>query len=176
MIISEEKHVQRHEFSKQTWRGFLVVKLLHVPIALDLSLIAVDTTLHLAGEWKQVFVDDLGCLAVPLVLLGLLDVCVHELLRLEPLSTALVGAGEWSLSGVVHQVEFQAVSILECCRAARMGAGESWRLGVLPADVALQVASIGKGFSTVLLLADKWPLAQVHSVVVAIEVVTLLER
>ena len=52
---------------------------------------------HLTCERKQVFVDDLGCLAVPLVLLGLLDVLVHLSLRLEPISTALIRAGEWSL-------------------------------------------------------------------------------
>ena len=56
--------------------------------------------IHLTCEGKEVLVDDLGGLAVPLVLLGLLDVLVHITLRLEPLSTALIRAGERSLSGV----------------------------------------------------------------------------
>ena len=60
--------------------------------------------MHLAGERQQVLVIDLGSLAVPLVLLCLLDVLVHITLRLEPLFTALVRAGERSLSGVVHHV------------------------------------------------------------------------
>ena len=55
---------------------------------------------HLTCEGKQVFVDDLGGLAVPLVLLGLLDVLVHLTLRLEPITTALIRAGERSLPGV----------------------------------------------------------------------------
>ena len=124
--------------------------------------------MHLAGERQQVLVDELGSLAVPLVLLGLLDVGVHLPLRLEPLSAALVRAGERSLAGVVHQVILQAHRLLECRRAAWMGAGESRRLGVLAADVTPQVASLGKSSSTIFLFADERPLAQVHSVVVAI--------
>jgi len=147
-----------------------VVKLLHVPIALDLGLVAVDTSFHLACERKQVLVDDLGGLPVPLVLLGLLDVKVHELLRLKPLSTAFIRAGERALAGVVHEVELQAGGVLESCRAAWISAGESWRLGVLPADVSLQVGGIGKSFSTVLLFADERPFAQVHGVVVTIKI------
>ena len=126
--------------------------------------------IYLASERKQVLVDDLGGLAVPLVLLGPLDVLVHLPLRREPLSTALIWAGERSLSGVVHQMKLQAPSLLECCRAAWMGAGKSWRRGVLAADVALQVVRIGKSCSTVLFFADKWPLAKVHSVVVGIQI------
>jgi len=49
-----------------------------------------------------------------------------------------------------------------------MGAGESWRLGVLAANVAPQVTSLGKSSSTIFLFADERPLTQVHSVVVAI--------
>ena len=124
--------------------------------------------MHLAGERQQVLVDDLGGLAVPLVLLGLLDVLVHELLRLEPLSTAFIRARERSLAGVVHQVILQVLGLLECRRAAWVGAGESRHLGVLAADVAPQVASLGKSSSTIFLFADERPLAQVHSVVVAI--------
>ena len=124
--------------------------------------------MHLAGERKQVFVDDLGGLAVPLVLLGLLDVLVRLPLRLEPLSTSFIRARERSLAGVVHQVILQVLRLLECRRAAWMGAGESWRLGVLAADVALKVGRLRKRCSTVLLLANERPLAQVHSVVVAI--------
>ena len=124
--------------------------------------------MHLAGERKQVLVDDLGSLAVPLVLLGLLDVGVHLPLRLEPLSAALVRAGERSLAGVVHQVILQAHRLLECRRAAWMGAGESWRLGVQAADVFLQVVSPRKSFSTTLFFADERPFAHVHSVVVAL--------
>jgi len=78
------------------------MKLLHVPIALDLGLVAVDTAFHLTCERKQVLVDDLGCLAVPLVLLCLLNVGVHVTLRLESVSTPLVGASERSLASVVH--------------------------------------------------------------------------
>ena len=91
--------------------------------------------MHLAGERQQVLVDELGSLAVPLVLLGLLDVLVHELLRLEPLSTAFIRARERSLAGVVHQVILQGLRLLECRRTAWMGAGEFWRLGGLAAEV-----------------------------------------
>jgi len=146
------------------------VQLLHVSVALNLRLVTVDTTFDLTCEGKEVLVDDLGGLAVPLVLLGPLDVLVHLPLRREPLSTALIWAGERSLSGVVHQMKLQAPSLLECCRAAWMGAGKSWRRGVLAADVALQVVRIGKSCSTVLFFADKWPLAKVHSVVVGIQI------
>merc|ERR1719204_559858 len=105
---------------------------------------------------------------MPLVLLGHLDVLIRLSLRLEPHSAALVRAGDRSLAGVVHQVMLQALRLLERCRASWMGAGESWRLGVLAADVALQVGSLCESFSTTLLFADERPLAQVHSVVVAI--------
>ena len=125
-------------------------------------------TIHLACERQQVLVNDLGGLAVPLVLLGLLDVLVNITLRLEPLSTSFIRAGERSLAGVVHQVILQDLSDFERCRAAWVGAGESWRLGVLAADVALQVGRLRKRCSTVLLLANERPLAQVHTVVVAI--------
>ena len=64
--------------------------------------------MHLACERKQILVDDLGRLAVPLVLLGLLDVLVRLSLRPKPHSAALVRAGDWSLAGVVHQVHLQA--------------------------------------------------------------------
>ena len=124
--------------------------------------------MHLAGERQQVLVDELGSLAVPLVLLGLLDVGVHLPLRLEPLSAALVRAGERSLAGVVHQVLLQALRLLERCRASWMGAGESWHLSVLATEVALQVGSLRKGSSAIFFFADERPLAQVHSVVVAI--------
>ena len=58
--------------------------------------------MHLAGERKQVLVDDLGSLAVPLVLLGLLNVGVDITLRLEPLFAPLIGQGNgrspvWSI-------------------------------------------------------------------------------
>ena len=69
--------------------------------------------IHLTCEGKEVLFDDLGGLAVPLVLLGLLDVLVHITLRLEPLSTALIRARERSLAGVVHQMELQASSTPE---------------------------------------------------------------
>ena len=69
-------------------------------ITLLMSRVIINTNLHLACERKQVLVDDLGCLAVPLVLPGLLDVLVHLSLRLEPISTALIGAGERSLPSV----------------------------------------------------------------------------
>ena len=123
--------------------------------------------MHLAGERKQVFVDDLGGLAVPLVLLGLLDVLVRLPLRLEPLSTSFIRARERSLAGVIHQVILQGHRLLECRRAAWMGAGESWHIGVHSADVALQVGSLRKGSSTIFLFADERPLAQMHRVVVA---------
>ena len=61
--------------------------------------------MHLACERKEVLVDDLGGLAVPLVLLGLINVLVNITLRLEPLSTALIRARERSFAGVVHQME-----------------------------------------------------------------------
>ena len=124
--------------------------------------------MHLASERKQVLVDDLGSLAVPLVLLGLLDVGVDITLRLEPVSTPLIRAEERSLPGVDHHVPLQVPRPFESCRAAGVGAWEPWRRGVLAADVALQVVSIGKSLTTTLFFADERPLAQVHSVVVAI--------
>ena len=105
---------------------------------------------------------------MPLVLLSLLNMLIHISLRLEPVSAALVRAGERSLAGVVHQVILQSRSLLECRRAAWMGAGESWRLGVQAADVFLQVVSPRKSFSTTLFFADERPFAHVHSVVVAL--------
>ena len=72
---------------------------------------------------------------MPLVLLSLLNMLIHISLRLEPVSAALVRAGERSLAGVVHQVILQGLRLLECRRTAWMGAGEFWRLGVLAADV-----------------------------------------
>ena len=123
---------------------------------------------HLTSERKQVFVDDLGCLAVPLVLLGLMDVLVHLTLRLEPISTALIRAGERSLSGVDHHVPLQIPGAVERCRAARVGAGEPWCGSVLASDVLLQVASTGKSCSTIRLFADERSLSQVHGIVVSI--------
>jgi len=151
------------------------VQLLHVSVALNLRLVTVDTTFDLTCEGKEVLVDDLGGLAVPLVFLGQPDVLVHKRLRLEPHSTALIGAGKWSLAGVVHPVEPQAFTILERSRAARVSAGESWRLGVQPADVALQVVGQRKGLSTIFFFADEPPLSQVHGVVVAMKVSKLIE-
>ena len=124
-------------------------------------------TIHLAGERKQVLVDELRGLAVPLVLLGLFDVLVNITLRLESLSTALIRARERSFAGVVHEVILQALMGRECCRAAWMGAGESSRLGVLAAEVTPQVTSLRKSCSAIFLVADKRTLAQVHAVVVA---------
>ena len=123
--------------------------------------------IHLTCEGKEVLFDDLGGLAVPLVLLGLLDVLVRISLRLEPLSTALIGAGERSLSGVDHHVPLQIPGAVERCRAARVGAGEPRRVRMLASDVALQVFSPRISFSAIHFFADERPLAQVHSVVVA---------
>ena len=122
--------------------------------------------IHLTCERKQVLVNDLGGLAVPLVLLGLLDMLIHISLRLEPVSAALVRAGD-TLAGVGHQVILQGLRLLECRRTAWMGAGESWRLSVLAANVTPQVVSQRKSFSTTLFFAEERPFAQVHSVVVA---------
>jgi len=144
------------------------VKPLHVSVALDLGLVAVDTTFHLAGEREQVLVDDLGGLTVPLVLLGPLDVLVHLSLRFEPISTALIRAGERPLFGVGHHVPLQAPGPFERCQAARVGAGEPWPRRVLAANVILQVVRLRKSCSTIHLFADKWPLAKVYSIVVAI--------
>ena len=105
---------------------------------------------------------------MPLVLLGPLDVPVRISLRLEPLSTALIGARERSLSGVDHHVLLQGPGPVESCRAARVGAGEPWRGSVLASDVLLQVASTGKSCSTILLFADERSLSQVHGIVVSI--------
>ena len=103
-----------------------------------------------------------------LVLLGILDVPVHRVLRLEPLSAAFIGAGERSLFGVGHHVPLQVPGPFERCRAARVGAGEPRRSSVLASDVVLQVVSLRKSCSTLFLFADERPLAQVHSVVVTL--------
>ena len=105
---------------------------------------------------------------MPLVLLSLLNMLIHISLRLEPVSAALVRAGERSLAGVVHQVILQGLRLLECRRTAWMGAGEFWRLSVLAADVTTQVVSQRKSFSKTLFFAEERPFAQVHSVVVAL--------
>jgi len=139
-----------------------------MPVTFDLGLVAVDTTFHLAGERKQVLVDDLGGLAVPLVLLGPLDVPVRISLRLEPLSTALIRAGERSLSGVDHHVPLQIPGAVERCRAARVGAGEPRRIRMLASDVALQVFGPHISFSAIHFFADERPFAQVHGVVMAL--------
>jgi len=86
------------------------VQLLHVPVSLHLGLVAVDAPFRLASEGKEVIVDELGRQAVASVLLGSLDVRVHLVLRLEPLVTALVRAGEWTLVSVVHHVQLQSSS------------------------------------------------------------------
>ena len=135
-----------------------------------------NTSLDLACERKQVLVDDLGGLAVPLVLLRLLDVLVHLPLRLESLSTALIGAGEWSLFGVSHHVPLQVLRPFERCQAARVGAGEPWRRRVLATDVVLQAGGHRKSLTTTLFFADERPLAKMNSVVVALEVKASLEE
>ena len=50
-------------------------------------------------------VNELGSQAVASMLLGSLDVVVDQVLRLEPLTAALIGAGERTLTSVVHQME-----------------------------------------------------------------------
>ena len=65
----------------------------------------------------------LEALRCPSCFLGLLDVLVRITLRLESLSAALIRAGERSLAGVVHHMHLQAANLLECLRAARVGAG-----------------------------------------------------
>ena len=59
---------------------------------------------------------------MPLVLLGPLDVLVHLSLRFEPISTALIRAGERSLPGVGRHVPLRDPGLCKCCQAARVGA------------------------------------------------------
>jgi len=80
------------------------VKLLHVPVPLHLRLVPIDTTFCLAGEGQQILVNDFRSQAVASVLLGSLDVVVHQALRLESLTTTFVGAGEWTLASVIHHM------------------------------------------------------------------------
>ena len=77
-----------------------------------------------------------------LVLLGLLDVLVHLSLRLEPISTALIRAGERSLPGVGLHVPLWDPGLCKCCRAARVGAaGTLLRFATrVPLGLAVSVA------------------------------------
>jgi len=78
-----------------------------VSVPLHLCLVPIDAPFRLASEGQEVLVDDCGRQAVASVLLGSLDVLVHQELRLEPLVTALVRAREWTLASVVHHVHLQ---------------------------------------------------------------------
>jgi len=80
------------------------VKLLHMPIPLHLRLIPVNAPFRLAGEGQEILVNDLGSQAVASVLLGSLDVLVHQSLHLESLTTTFVGAGKGTLASVIHHV------------------------------------------------------------------------
>jgi len=91
------------------------VQLLHMPVPLHLGLVPVDAPLRLASEGEEVLVDELGRQAVAGVLLGGLDVLVDKKLRLEPLVTTIVGAGEWTLACVVHLVQLQVSSTGKSC-------------------------------------------------------------
>jgi len=86
------------------------VKLLHMPVPLHFRLIPVHTPFRLADEWQQILVDDLGSQAVTSMLLGSLDVVVHQSLRLESLTTTFIRAGEWALASVIHHVQLQSLS------------------------------------------------------------------
>jgi len=83
------------------------MQLLHMSVPLYLRFVAIDAPFHLASEWKEILVEELGREAMAGVLLGFLDVFVDQALRLEPLTAALVGAGEWTLARVVHHVQLQ---------------------------------------------------------------------
>ena len=63
--------------------------------------------IYLASEGQEVLVDEFGSQAVASMLLGSLDVVVDQVLRLEPLTAALIGAGERTLTSVVHQMELE---------------------------------------------------------------------
>jgi len=89
------------------------MQLLHMSVPLHLRLVTVDTSFHLASEWKEILVEELGREAVAGVLLGFLDVHVDLALRLEPIAAALVGAGEWTLARVIHLVQLQSMSVGE---------------------------------------------------------------
>jgi len=80
------------------------VKLLHVSVPLHLSLVTVDTPFCLASEGQHILVNDLGSQTVASMLLGSLDVVVHQALRLESLTTTFVGAGEGTHASVIHHV------------------------------------------------------------------------
>jgi len=81
-----------------------------MPVPLHLRLIPVDAPFRLAGEGQQILVNDLGSQAVASVLLGSLDVFVHQVLGLESLVTTFVGAREGTLASVMHYVILQSLS------------------------------------------------------------------
>jgi len=83
------------------------VELLHVPVPLHLGLIPVDTTLHLAGERQEMFVNEFGGKAVARVLLGGLDVLVDLILPIEPLVATCIRAGKGTQTTVVHQMQLE---------------------------------------------------------------------
>jgi len=132
------------------------VKFLHVPVPLHLGLVPVDTSFGLASEGKQILVNELGCEAVASMSLGSLDVMVDLVLCLETLRAALIRAWEWSLSCVVHQVQFELLHRRIAHRAARIGAWMARPLGsVMAEDVPPEMTSLGESCSTVSLLTGE---------------------
>jgi len=89
------------------------MQLLHMSVPLHLRFVAIDAPFRLASERKEIRVEELGRQAVAGVLLGSLDVHVDLALRLESLTAALVGAGEWTLARVIHLVQLQSMSVGE---------------------------------------------------------------
>jgi len=140
----------------------LGVKLLHVPVSLHLCLIPIDTSFRLASERQKMLVNELGSKAVPSMLLGSLDVVVDHVLRLEPLITALIRAGEGTQARVIHQV------ILETCvcgisrQAASIGAGELGRLSCMKLLMPIEVGNYCKSEPTI--LAEERALSQMHRI------------
>ena len=96
-------------------------------------------------------VDKLRGKAVARVLLGGLDVLVDKLLGLEPLTTALIRAGEGTQTTVIHLVKFESTVAGICCQTSSVGAGELRRPGsVLRIDVTFQLPNSCKGCPTIL--------------------------
>jgi len=122
-----------------------------MPVPLHLGLIPVHTTFHLAGERQEMLVNELGGKTVTRVLLGGLDVLVDKLLRLEPLIAALIRAGEWPQTRVIHQVKLETSVSCISCGTSSVGAGELRRISrMLRVDVTLEVTSLCKSCPTLL--------------------------
>ena len=117
-------------------------------------------------------VDELGGETVTRMLLGGLDVQVDHGLRLEPLITALVWAGERSQASMVQQMHLGSIVRGISLRATSVGAWELRRHGsVLRNEMTFQLINSCKGCPTLLAKVRSQPQVDCVSVLLKIRLV-----